>query len=431
MENPKQTDMSGAAKCSSLGLAARAEGKLTEALAWQHRADASEPNNWGILTNLGVALQDSGKLDAAIAAFEQASLISGHPLPVANLGMAWLRAGRRAAGFRAILARWRIPEWPQQPYNLPCPHALPDASRLATVALARRTALDPVAGRLLIMPDQGYGDTLLALPFIRGLLRMYPDSVVLVKAPLLALARAALGDLTAEVRTSAEGPFSAWLTGFDIPAWLPEAIGDYEYERHLIETRLRQKCAPQPGSVVSLAEPPLAIAWRGNPAYALDRWRSMPAAVFAQGLAAGLTASGLARPVWQPMLPDASDAELAALGATGARIMPFRPRDFMETARDLLDCVALVTTDTSVVHLAGLLGVPSALLVCAFGDWRWGETACFAEGYPSVRLIRQQQPGEWGQAFEAAAAWVGSQARQIGCGAGNALMQDGKRQTNG
>ena len=54
----------------------------------------------------------------------------------------------------------------------------------------------------------------------------------------------------------------------------------------------------------------------------------------------------------------------------------------------------LVTVDTLAAHLAGALGVPTYLLLKHQADWRWmgGETT---EWYPSLRLFRQQEPGEW------------------------------------
>jgi hypothetical protein len=62
-----------------------------------------------------------------------------------------------------------------------------------------------------------------------------------------------------------------------------------------------------------------------------------------------------------------------------------------------LDCV--ITGDTAVAHLAGSLGAPTFLLLPYAADWRW----MFAETtpwYPSMRLIRQQRPGDWSQVIE-------------------------------
>jgi hypothetical protein len=67
---------------------------------------------------------------------------------------------------------------------------------------------------------------------------------------------------------------------------------------------------------------------------------------------------------------------------------------FTDTANVVsgLDCV--VTTDTGIAHLAGLLGVPTFLLVTCAADYRWGmsDTTLW---YPSMRLIRQQGRGDW------------------------------------
>jgi hypothetical protein len=67
---------------------------------------------------------------------------------------------------------------------------------------------------------------------------------------------------------------------------------------------------------------------------------------------------------------------------------------FTDTANVIagLDCV--VTCDTGIAHLAGVLGVPAFVLVTCMADFRWGleDTTPW---YPSVRLIRQRARGDW------------------------------------
>jgi hypothetical protein len=65
--------------------------------------------------------------------------------------------------------------------------------------------------------------------------------------------------------------------------------------------------------------------------------------------------------------------------------------DFMDTAHLAMRMDLVVTVDTSVAHLAGSLGVPTAVLLTRphVPDPRWG-LADATPWYPSVRLVRQR-----------------------------------------
>ena len=63
----------------------------------------------------------------------------------------------------------------------------------------------------------------------------------------------------------------------------------------------------------------------------------------------------------------------------------------MITALDLV-----IAVDTSVIHLAGALGVPTLGLLATPSDWRWLLDREDTPWYNSVRLIRQPRPGDWG-----------------------------------
>ena len=68
---------------------------------------------------------------------------------------------------------------------------------------------------------------------------------------------------------------------------------------------------------------------------------------------------------------------------------------FDDTLAILQLCQRVVTSDTALVHLAGALGRPTELLLKHLPEWRWGLGASTTPWYPSVRLWRQQQPGDW------------------------------------
>jgi len=69
--------------------------------------------------------------------------------------------------------------------------------------------------------------------------------------------------------------------------------------------------------------------------------------------------------------------------------------DFNETAA-LIDCLDLViTVDTSIAHLAGAMGKRAWLLLSDNADWRWFMDTDSSPWYPSIKIFRQEQMGDW------------------------------------
>jgi len=69
--------------------------------------------------------------------------------------------------------------------------------------------------------------------------------------------------------------------------------------------------------------------------------------------------------------------------------------DFADTAARLVGIDLLISVDTSMVHLAGGLGVPVWMLSRFDGCWRWLESRNDTPWYPSMRIFRQPSPGDW------------------------------------
>jgi ADP-heptose:LPS heptosyltransferase len=67
----------------------------------------------------------------------------------------------------------------------------------------------------------------------------------------------------------------------------------------------------------------------------------------------------------------------------------------------------VITVDTSVAHLAGALGRPVWLLLPFAPDWRWGLGSLESRWYPTMRLLRQTQAGDWHAPIAEAASRLG------------------------
>jgi hypothetical protein len=70
----------------------------------------------------------------------------------------------------------------------------------------------------------------------------------------------------------------------------------------------------------------------------------------------------------------------------------------------------VVTCNTSIAHLAGALGRPVWVALKKDAEWRWLRDRDDSPWYPTMRLFRQKQQGDWGGVFAEMAARLASPA---------------------
>jgi ADP-heptose:LPS heptosyltransferase len=78
--------------------------------------------------------------------------------------------------------------------------------------------------------------------------------------------------------------------------------------------------------------------------------------------------------------------------------------DWADTAALIANLDLIVSVDTGVVHLAGALGKPVWILSRFEGCWRWLENRDDSPWYPSARLFRQKETGDWDEVLDRVSA---------------------------
>jgi len=84
--------------------------------------------------------------------------------------------------------------------------------------------------------------------------------------------------------------------------------------------------------------------------------------------------------------------------------------DFEDTAAIIRCCDLVLTNDSSPVHLAGAMGVETWLFLQKVPDWRWGLEGERTAWYSSVKIFRQEQNGCWKHVMKRASEnwnWLG------------------------
>lgn len=160
----------------------------------------------------------------------------------------------------------------------------------------------------------------------------------------------------------------------------------------------------------------IGIVWKGNPSRVIDGGRSVPLACFAPlARLPGVRLISLQKRYGLEQLQ-----QLPA----GMRVETL-PEDFDEGPDAFADSAALVqhldlvvSSDTSMAHLAGALGRPVFLALKFVPEWRWFLGREDTPWYPGHRLFRQPVLDDWDSAFEAMAAALAPRLTRVAADAG-------------
>ena len=250
-------------------------------------------------------------------------------------------------------------------------------------------------GRLVLHAEQGLGDTIMMLRFLRLIEGAAPKPVVLVHSALERLV--ALSFPGFEVASFGEHE-RGWRKGRE----RAEAQCSVLSLPHLLADRWQD--IPSPGGYLSPPEdvaeqwsgwlcqqtdrPAVGIVWRGNPANPNDRHRSIELDMLVDHLPDAFCYAVLQK--------DITDDERGRLDRQ-ARFPVLYPSltDMADTAALCQRLHAVIAVDTSVAHLAGALGTTTHLLLPFMPDPRWREAGDACDWYDSMVLYRQTTTGDW------------------------------------
>jgi hypothetical protein len=148
----------------------------------------------------------------------------------------------------------------------------------------------------------------------------------------------------------------------------------------------------------------IGITWQGSPIHEGQERRNVPLAQIAKlGRLEGVQLFSLQKgPPANEILsfPEIINLATDLDETTGA---------FVETAAVLENLDLLVTSDTSIAHLAGALALPVWAALCKVPDWRWGLTSESTPWYPTMRLFRQPTAGDWSSVMDQIATTIKQQ----------------------
>jgi len=139
--------------------------------------------------------------------------------------------------------------------------------------------------------------------------------------------------------------------------------------------------------------PAIGLAWQGNRAYETDYLRSISAAQIAKFVESATYSFVSLQRGGHEML---GDARSNVQDFTGEMDLS---DGFVDTAALMMSLDLIITSDTSIAHLAGALGRPVWVLLNSAPDWRWQLERPDSPWYPTMRLFRQPKPRDWRSVF--------------------------------
>jgi tetratricopeptide (TPR) repeat protein len=362
-----------------------------EALESFAMALASKPDYAEAHTNAGNTHKALKRYDEALRSFDCAlSIRPDDVMSTWSKALLTLTLGDLAQGWPLYESRFRLQHLGSLQRSLDMP---------------RWSGSEPLEGRsIFVYAEQGIGDALQFCRYLQLLTARGARVVFEVQPTLLQLMRT----LTTPVTLVAAGQPAPRCDYFSPLLSLPLAFGTtldsipggvpYLAANTTAVSAWRQRLAALPGFKVGLN-------WQGNLEAERQAW--VRGRSFALSEAAPIAS-----------VPGVSLVSLqkgAAAGQRsqvdfGARLLELTdpldtgPEALADTAALLVGLDLVITSDTALAHLAGALGIPVWVVLHAVPDWRWLTERSDTPWYPSMRLFRQHEAGDWPEVFDRVAA---------------------------
>ncbi|ABB25079.1 TPR repeat [Synechococcus sp. CC9902] len=334
--------------------------------------------------NLGIALHQQRKIRSAIKAYRKAIELSKEPFDDAinNLGQDLLLAGEWKEGFEIYEERLRRSQKMSQQYN-------------KLYGERWRGEKDTrICEKLIIVAEQGYGDTLQFCRFVQDLKDKGYSTTLFCQEELKHLLRESnsIGEVTSSIASSSKN--MRWCPLMSLPHML--AIEEKRKLKRKRYININGKDVEKWKKILKrkTGHKLVAIHWQGNPNFEKKLYtkeRSMKFKLL-NNLAEidNVEYISIQKGYGSEQLEQNNKLKMVE----GQKEFD-QTYNFMDTGAVLKNCDLLISADSSVVHLAGAIGTKVWLALNYVPEWRWGLENEKTEWYEDMKLYRQNRRGNW------------------------------------
>ena len=371
---------------NNLGSVKKDLDQLLEAEYFTRKAIQIDPCLFLANLNLAIILKDLGSISEAESfACIALDLNPNDPDAHFNLSLIQLLKGNYNNGLENFEYRSKV-KYPA------LPHANPNIKRFSKINKFTHE-------KLLIISEQGFGDTLQFMRYVPYLKRMGLDISFCANKKLHSIIKTSRID--SNPLTLKQGNFvkdGKWISLLSLPKLLKvNPCNPIINEPYIHSTdELMQKWK----FILSKEKCPIiGINWQGNRNAEQNslKGRSIPLEKFSFiAKNTSIKLLSLQKGYGSDQLDNCSfNNKFVNCQSEVEKIW-----DFLEIASIIANCDLIITSDTYVAHLAGGMGKLTWLLLKDVPEWRWGLSSNTTFWYPSIKLFRQKVRNNWSELME-------------------------------
>jgi len=330
-------------------------------------------NDSQIYSNIGSLLFELGKVRQAYFFFKKANLLNGkNRIVLWNIALCALTLEDLELGFNLYENRWHGTK--QKKFtNIKSPESIKDI----------------IDKKILVWDEQGLGDTLQFSRFVIDLLEHSKKITLVVDKKLKDI----LNHLDQNILVTDYDSLKDIDFDYQIPICSIPKLLKIKNTKHIIYKKLELPKINQNLEDVFIKNDYLNVgfAHSGNPNYFRDEYRSIPLKHFD-------SLFQLDKVKFFKLSKDLRTKDL--LRFHSYKIEDLGNKNLLNLSYYLKKLDLIISSDTSIIHLAGILGLKSILLLSFSSDWRWFENKDNTIWYPSVKIIKQKKLNDWDSVFK-------------------------------
>ena len=331
-----------------------------------------EKKNFVNYYNIGCLFFDIGRADQAYYYFNKSLEINPKNQPtIWNKGLCELTQKRLKDGFKLYEYRF---------LNI-------ENEKKFTDIRSPKNLLDITDKKILVWDEMGLGDAVMFSRFIIDLTNYTKKITFVVNKKLTKL----LSNLSPYIKVVDYENLNSLNYDFQIPVCsLPKLLNISKvedinfYELSLIRNK---------NFKIELDNSKLniGVAWSGNPDYVRDEYRSIPFDVFKKVL-------NFKNINFYKIFKDTKNSEYLNYNSY-PNLFDCGNKSIYEVSNIMKDLDLIISSDTSIIHIAGILNVKSFLLLNFNSEWRWFNDKKKTIWYPSIDIIKQNKFNSWDNVF--------------------------------
>lgn len=370
---------------SNLGSLMSRFSALDEAEAMLRQAVQLDPTSIDAHNNYGAVLMRQRRFAEAEAEFRQVlAMVPGQPSAELNLGLLKLTEGRLDEGWPYYESRWKMPALKEKRPSLQSPV----------------WTGEPLDGKtLFIFAEQGFGDNIQFIRYVRELKRRFPTVRIIHYAlhSLVDLFQASFAPELCEIL-----PWGQPIPDHDVHCalmslpWRCGTLVENIPDPGVYISAPRERVEDWRRKLAGLGAPRVGLAWLTAETFI---YRSAKT-VAMKKLLPLFAVAGIS---WINLQFGKESAEIAENGLTERFFDPMNEvKTFSDTAAVIANLDLVISVNTAVAHLAGAMGKPAWMLDRFDTDWRWLLPREDSPWYRTMRIFRQREFGDWQPVVERA-----------------------------